>query len=633
MADNIYFFVGEETTTPKLSLSADTDNFQLLVPGTEMGVPEPENVMHKSAWQDGDDMVRHRDGNRLWPMRFKCGDEDSATKADTLANSITEFGKLMSQAERSNTIGDIDKVCLYIKMDGATNATYYDVVTAAPNGQSLLDEFHRRRGDGEITITLETKPYGYGDEELLYNYVSNPGFVKDTDSDGLANGWKETGSPTTSIDTTNYLVGWQSQKVVTDDSSTEGIGGDGNNAYWTGSSGTDFLLYAWVYRSDGADEITLEARSVSIGSGSGSVNLGSATYGASTVTVVDAAGDTWRRLTVTGQVNDTGAFQMLCYRDSGDASEATTFSVDKVYAYIGDTSIPTAWSSRYYAGNVWDETENEENFIVVTDVPGDIDALTKFSCPSSNNTDRVYVIRDVGAWSESDDFIQDESGTADVSSLGDEYSAVSVATSWTTLASKTLSSTRGVYNGKFAAFARVYDDGSDGSLYYRIGIQKGSEASFEYSEKAESETRLKWLVQYSGIVDITDPAEIGGQSNFDTTIVRVQAMRSSGSATGDVRIDFFMLTAPTFMILDSGGTDFANVYMDSEKQVTYGGSGSGYKSSYTLLGEVPSLSPVSDNQFTFILEDTSDTNRWFLNNYILVAIRYRPRSRFLLGTT
>lgn len=181
MADVVKLVSGDGTT---VELALATDDLQLLVPGWEMGAPEHDNTFHDSPYEDGERLVRHKKKNRIWPVKLLVGEKGDASAADKMGNAFTKLARIIRQAreyQRAPVESGEYKVWLHIKLDGATNATYYDVVDLETDGLSLMETLSRIREDAQASFRLTTKPWGYGDEVTLVNNTEIKNCLDDND--------------------------------------------------------------------------------------------------------------------------------------------------------------------------------------------------------------------------------------------------------------------------------------------------------------------------------------------------------------------------------------------------------------------------------------------------------------------
>jgi len=628
VADKFYIFTGTDYTTVELELALDVDNIQALVPGTAFVTPDHENTWHSSPWGDGSQLVRHKKSNRIWPVSLLVGEKDGSTPANTLGDTLALFERLADQARTYESGENVDKVGLCLQLDGATKRTYYNIKDIICNGSSLMNTISRKRGDAEMQFEIITQPWGYSDEETLCNWVRTPHFQEG--AAGLGSFWNLVSTPTPTFDTTVYLCGTQSQRLVTAAAGSQGIVSDA--IVCTGYGGMSFVSYVWVIVVSG-DDITYSV----IGNNSGS--LGTATYGAATTTTEDSLGNTWSRMDVSGTIGvaDT-SLTVRIERLTGDASAATTFRVDKAYLQVfptGSPAIPTAWSSYYQADNHYNVASEKINYIDVVDVPGDMRAETKYKAllSAAGAGTKVYIGLDPGPLRANSYFYDDQDGTADPSgdsSGGEYYTQTGITTTWGDLggAHTDPSPNNSRYNRKYILFARI-QNASVNPIYVRSKVQKGSDSPFVYGQPVLVAETQDWAVQQVGIVDLSNP-EYDEVTSWDYISWDVQAKHTG---TGSIFIDFSMIFPIRFCILSPTQV---YVYLSSLANRAYYTGVSGISGEAELLGQIPELDPGESNRIYFIQRaaDTNTANNyWPVNGWIRFnGITYTPRTSTLFGS-
>ncbi|MBK7181411.1 MAG: hypothetical protein IPH82_30245 [Chloroflexi bacterium] len=185
--------------------------------GFNLGNQSPDVLYHTP--DNGSPVpVRSKGNNRLIFLTF---DIPPQADWDTIASKTAAIARLVdgpySQAVRAQTRGDVEKVRVAIKPDGATYSTYFYVLTGfMDTAQAFSDPVAIINVMGRsITLALTCEPFGCGDSFTLANSLpSSPHFIVDTDGDGLADGWTETGTPTTSINTIRTLFNRQAMNKV-----------------------------------------------------------------------------------------------------------------------------------------------------------------------------------------------------------------------------------------------------------------------------------------------------------------------------------------------------------------------------------------------------------------------------------
>lgn len=609
--------------TTDIDLYYDTDGFEMLAQGNEFGISKHRNLYHGSDYGDGAMLVRHNKENKEWSFRLAA----RGTTNDGTTAILAGLNRLVAQARNYQINGTGRKVYLYIKLDGATYATYYDVIDIEYDKAAFLDFYNIRQkelvfGDG-LNIGIITKPTGYGAEQTLENFILNPHFAEDTDRDRLADCWNESGSPTTLMDGYRYLVRPYSQYVQTDNSGTDGIYSDAIpcSAY----QGKSFVGYVWIYRSSGINDITLDV----VGDDSGS--LDTAKYNSATATATDSLGGTWRRLDVSGTVgeNDT-TLTIRIERLTGDASSATTYYVDKCYLQLGASSTPIGWSSSRKVNNYYDE--DAVPYIDVIDISGDVESPLQLDIYPST-TDKISFIH-IGRksalpihkwWGEGD-------GDADVGRTKDASDSITANTSWANVISgwATPSEQFGAY-GKFVLVCALKSSSEHsgkirGQLYNILGGV--------YTEETTVSLTTNWEIFITQPMEWPRTEETYTEHNNVVYVPSFQVKLDSGSAT--VYADFlYLIPCDEVYTITKGALSVENEYM----RIRYNGNAdliypyaslSMQRKSTEHLGGMVTAIPSAYQKFFFMFYGTSTSNKIHSLDYASVRIKYKPQTEFLL---
>ena len=651
MADQLYLFTGTNFLTSEITLALDSDNLQALVPGTEMGVPEHTNTWSAAPDNLGFRLLDHQKGNRLWPVRLLIGNKDAANPANSMQNAFQKLLRLIKQARRFEMEEDVDPVGLCVLLDGATNRTMFLVKDMEFNGISVLDEPSRIWKNAQATFMMVTEPLGFGEEEILENWVKTPHMQEDFDDDHLADNWNENNNPVTSLSTSVFLCGSQSQSVLVGVTLTEGIYSD--TIACTAYQEDDFVSYVWVYRQTGSDEITFDV----VGNNSGS--LGTAEYGAATTTVVGPDGNTWRRLEVIGEVGATDTtITLRIERLVADIHEITRFYVDKAYLQFEVDTIPTGWCSQRLLYQHSHSAEGAVNYIDTEDILGDEEADTEFIMPKGSVGLHGYYFlsrrsnsREIAATG----FFMDVTGDqADVARLGGTY--------WTDTPNGTLSNFQDIQNisslsvngksGLYRVFMSAQDANADHATDAEradFGIEYVTSFSTTYSNivkfprvGAGYEGRFVWLDL--GIVDLSRHHLRHEYANILTSQYYAVAKRDSSSAA--IKMDgilFMPVETDSLFVLDGQAKDetyifHANSISTSEDIAYYYIAASQFFYNVDSLGRIPRLYPgnfsrthiLGASYFTGVPESSMESDPTY---YFTVQIKYKPRTTFLFGVS
>ena len=359
---------------------------------------------------------------------------------DEVLNKIIDIKRMIDgadqQALRYWTDGDVNRVDFKIQRESATNHTlnpvrwgWVDDSGAHYNAAAVKNGFAIG-----ILVVLHVSPYGEGAAITLRNdMASSPHFVEANTVSTLADGWNDQGTPTRSIASTIFLIGGQSQRVATDNSTLEGISSDTVAA----GSGVDFVAYAWVYVQSG-DQVTVQIRNgaATVLASKTVTTAGGANYDKSSAAQGTSAGSgVFYRLSFSSTTINTNGVQLYIVRALADATQATVFFVDGAYIELNQTVVPDAWCSTSAIENRYDPTSSNEsriNYFDVWGIPGDSDALVKYKIDTVGTPVRQTLIAaryvdgkfnaaDYPHWLESDELTYVTGWTNQTGTTDDHY--------------------------------------------------------------------------------------------------------------------------------------------------------------------------------------------------------------------
>ena len=625
--------------TTDIDLYFDSSGLEMKIDGSDFGIADHDNTMHKPVDRDGESVVRHRLENIEWPLSFAVKGTDN----DAVIDNVNALGKLAEQARRYEILEDVDKVYLQIQLDGCTNWTRFDVKDVLYDEIAAFNYYNIASSKLEhnegFSVNVLTHPTGYGDTVTLKNEIRTPGFREDHDSDGLASNWsKVNGAETTSLNTTNYLVGTQSQQVIVGIPGDRGIQSD-VASFGTLYRGESFVAYAWVYRSAGTDEIAMQV----IGDINGS--RGSTTYSVSTaITATDADGKTWRKMVVSGTLGGAdNSVYIRIYRTSG--SIATTFCVDKVYLQFNTSYTPTEWTSSAYTSNHYDSTS--EGLIPYIDIygirgdrPTNPDIWVRAADANTSVKFLKFTNSAVNKIEELDYYLQfgGIGGQADRSGLAyDPETVTSVA--WKKAGGVDLSvSEVDSWVGEVLLMSSMMTADTD-DLKVRGNFKFASEDYEDNLSEVLYTVESEWRLVTSG--PIVTPSL--GYSTVNG--LAAMEMQFADSATATVNVDF-ALFAPisdgsVFVELTDTLVSNKAFLLNNERRQAYTTSytaGPGWVETVVVLGRIVNgilgrdirLIPERANKM-FILGTAANNVHVATDGNIETTIEYRPRTRFLLG--
>lgn len=587
------------------------------------------------------ELVRLVPDNRVMFFRLNI---DGSNIDDTL-NKINALARWIDgedqQAARYHTDGDVNRIEVKVQLNGSTNHTLIPVVYGFFDSFSaLLNEYGEPNGAAiNLPITLIVDELGEGASISLNNdLASSPHFVEDSDGDGLADGWTETGTPATTIDTTAYLIGGKSQKVVTDNSTSEGVRCD----TVTASISSNIVAYAWVYIESGGDPVRVRLFD------GASTNIDSATLtatdanGVSDKTAVDAAGNTWYRVPVSGSNTGAANVYMDAVRQSGDASANTTYYVDACYLEVDQTVVPDAWCSTVSIKNRYDPgvAEININYLDFWGIPGDADAVVQMTITSTGSNDEALIVSGIydgvvsaqyhQYWIEDDDFTfgasSDWAQTTSTGTSGDSYMSLTLSSVLDRIQANS-PVTLYLTDYQLRVFAGVYVTTSDPEI--RIGAILPT-ATLWTDFFAPSSTSTWSLVDFG----LLNPSGLRTDYPAVNGFEAINVDENAGSG-GTVRVDFIMfLPTQQFAVTSTwSGTAWA---IDGKRGVVLSKTSTGEWVQDTGLGSIGYLlsGTRSTRYVMFVRGSTTDYEVYDLTATLAISsINVIPRTRHLLGVS
>lgn len=333
----------------------------------------------------------------------------SGTTGAIVANALTSL-KLLVDGENQIAARDGENpVCLKLDRDGGNGnmlhrVRYGNVMDGAAHW-SVAATNNTPKYAIDVTLRLICDEAGQAETTVsLKNMLLNGDFT--ISSGGLGTSWTETGTPTTTLSTTNWLINGQSQKVVAD-AAGEGIHSEDI------AGATSAVAYAWVYVTSGSAVVAIRDTA-------GPTDLDNATIdatdsgGVSDMSAIDEDGKTWYRVPLSW----SGSSSTIDLQIRAYASGAATFYVDGCYLRTGTTTVPDAWSSYWDIDNRNDRTTTNPEYVNYIDywgVPGDSPAYLQLSTDAPGYTssnplihywsqmvDGEFTVANARHWAESD---------------------------------------------------------------------------------------------------------------------------------------------------------------------------------------------------------------------------------------
>lgn len=649
MADSI--ILSDGTNNYEFVYDSSTQNDFKVHYGVRAEAGEPDPLWHRP---DGSPpkLIRLKNQPRtIFLTQNVYGDD-----WDDVINTLAPIKRLVDgedqQAARYHTHGDVSKVYLRIQLDGMTSYTDATVIYGDVDDSGSFytpAAILNKRALG-VVLMLVVEPLGEGAAITLRNdLASSPHFIEANTSATLADGWNDQGTPTRSIASTIYLIGGKTQRVETDNSTTEGISSDTVAA----GSGVNFVAYVWVYVQSG-NTVTVQIRNgaATVLASKTVTTAGGANYDKSAPARGSAAGGgTFYRLSFASTTVNTNGVQLYIIRASGDASATTVFFVDGAYVQLNTTTIPDAFASTAAIQNRYDVSSGNEariNYLDVWGVPGDSSALVQHAITGTsitNSKDFIIVAKQTdGAglatnalhWVDNTSMTLailsgSQATTADANRAGGSY--LRHTADATTVADATLLVTVGTA-AQFYAFAqmphRVYVIARSSSTSTLLEIDASRFASVGGS--ATIQTANTWLLMDLGYITAGSSVLV----NTAGATGSLQIGITPGATSATVDIDAVLLLPCN----DDGfciGTHDTSTYATSTVDYFFGQYGTffggGDFQESPFIGSIWTL-PAGNIMTRYIYTvGFTLTGAHTLTDTSSVTLTIYPRTRHLLGTS
>lgn len=344
-------------------------------------------------------------------------DYDDSTGWDSLINNLVPLKRLIDgesqRALRYWIHGDVPAVYLDVTPIGATNKTRHRILYGQVDDSMAYyaEEATNKYKAARISIILYLAPLAEMTAFTMINHLgtsTSPHFITDLNSDGRATGWDLDGTPSSvTLDTTNWLVGGQSQRIVCD------AGGEGirSQVVATGSS-TTAVAYAWFRVTTGT--ITFRLRNTTAASNVDTASVTSAGSADSDKSTTDSAGATWYRVVLSGSFTAGNSIRL----EFLSTAASDDWNVDACYLEVGTTTAPPGWMSSYRIENRNDIQDTNAttrayfNSLDTWGIPGDEDALALWKLTAQSvglgfyagrMVDGTYLAVQQDHWIESDE--------------------------------------------------------------------------------------------------------------------------------------------------------------------------------------------------------------------------------------
>ena len=361
-----------------------TDDWALLDQGISINDPAIKEIW---GGELEDKLVHRSEGKRVIPMELNL----EAGSADELIDDVNGLEEMLRHAARYRKDDWGGEVFLQFKTDNATHYVWYPVLAGRIDKRNLMKICN---SDEEIdsvpaTIICEAyweSPFTYD----LFNVLDNPGFEEW--NDGICNS-----EPDCWVDySTAGASGENQQETDTVEEGCEALRitmavGVAAGAYQGVDqditarlrADTEYTLLAWVQNTDVFVNCVAQVYAEGQNSGityalnSGAANADYTIYDCQfTPNATDIANWVEIRLRIlTTDVNATGLIH-----------------IDKVLV-MEASNVPTGWMSSSYLTNHYDRDANTVNFLSVCDIPGEVEAESRYLIDIDDSTAYLRVAR------------------------------------------------------------------------------------------------------------------------------------------------------------------------------------------------------------------------------------------------
>lgn len=368
------FQLSDGTTTIDLVYAASLQEDYRLLADPRIGVSQPRVVVHEpDAGEALPARLSYRDRRMLFYFQ-SLGDD-----WDEICGQLNAIQRLLNQATRYWTDGDVPRVDLRVKLDGATRAVHFPVkygtldTSHVLNTTNLLSTLAHK-----LALELVTSPFGEAPSEDLHNSLINPGFEEwhAGTADAQPDGWDDYENLTSGSGSNNRTTSCRQGSYALRIAASNLAYGEYKGVQQTLSdvveSGSGYMI-VWVNVSDLSGSGQVVIQHLRAGGGSDTEYIAAATGGWQKIVVpcygIDAGG------TVRVYIECTGA---------GGLASATVY-VDQMLLMAADDE-PQIWMSSSFVRSHWDGDVGHIDYIDITDIPGDADALLDIRIKRSTAT-------------------------------------------------------------------------------------------------------------------------------------------------------------------------------------------------------------------------------------------------------
>lgn len=338
-----------------------------IVNGTRIVVAEPDVTIAEPE-TGAPTVVNVNERPHRWQFRLAAFDDATNADWDNVFDAVAELKRLVHGSDAlclhwPDGMGA--RIYLSVQLDGAAVASEHTIMTGlVDDGRAYFNQAAQsNKVATDVRMILTVEPTGNLPMQTLRNDLTNASFWFGSTT---APGWTFTGTTTnTLVSDIGFTPGYVQR------CSASANGGVYSNAVSV-PDGTSGVAYVWVYIEDSDGRVLVQIYNSTDAS---TVVSKTIYYQDSTAvsdkTKVDAAGNTWYRVSMSGTNSEGGArnWRLQCTA----STNATDFNLDAPYMDVttDTTTVPDAWCSSSNLENCEGFTSGVHNFIDLAHIPGD----------------------------------------------------------------------------------------------------------------------------------------------------------------------------------------------------------------------------------------------------------------------
>lgn len=323
---------------------------------------------------------------RVWEFNIKCSESENIDNLSAISLLKIHIVGKSSTAYQAYSKGSKKNVWFDIRLDNTLVWSSFIIIYGnVDDGNAYYTTSSSTNKKGlNIAIKLFCIPSAKSQKIFMRNdLLGSPGFISDTDSDGLADGWVALGTPVLSI--SDYgLVGEKSQSII--------------GSVFDGIESIKILCEKAVF---GFIWVTLNSGQIVVRLYNDTDALGLTTYVVTAATIaantdlseVDDEGNIWYRFTFPYTLPSAKNLKLQVYADTGGAN----FNVDAAYLYSSvsaiTTSNPSGWIGSSNLKNRYDPTIDifNINYLDAWNISGDMPAAVNIFIEKTSVTDDRWI--------------------------------------------------------------------------------------------------------------------------------------------------------------------------------------------------------------------------------------------------